>query len=411
MRFLLSTAEKDLRRHLRDPLALALWVVIPLLIGALITLVMGGLDTAPPTAHLLLAEEDGDLLSRLLARAFGQAGPGQFVHIERVTQEEGRVRIGRGEATALLVIPKGFADDVLRDKPTTLLLVTNPAQTIMPRILEESLEIGVEGAFYLHQVAGPELRDIIRERPEGQRGPTDEEVSRISVAIRQIIDRLQKYLFPPVIQVETELERTGPKISTTQMFLPGILVMTLMFMAEGLSGDVWRERDQGTLRRAVCTPASTVTLLGGKLLAAAAVICGCALVVLLAGMLYLGMPLLRLPLVLAWAVFSGVVFVQFLLVLQMLSSSQRAGTVLASSIIMPLLFMGGSFFPFEVMPDWMAGVGRRTPNGWALSRVKEMLFEPVDPVGVGADFAVLLVLGLALFFLGERRLRRVFVRK
>src|SRR5262249_46242557 len=98
MRFLLSTAEKDLRRHVRDPLAVVLWVAIPLLIGGLITLVMGGLDKAPPTAHLLLADEDGDLLPRLLTRAFGQPGDGQFVRIEIVTQAEGRSRIGRGEA-------------------------------------------------------------------------------------------------------------------------------------------------------------------------------------------------------------------------------------------------------------------------------------------------------------------------
>ena len=27
---------------------------------------------------------------------------------------------------------------------------------------------------------------------------------------------------------------------------------------------------------------------------------------------------------------------------------------------------GGSFFPFETMPDWMASFGQLTPNGWAL---------------------------------------------
>jgi ABC-type multidrug transport system permease subunit len=411
MHFLWSTAEKDLRRHVRDPLGLALWVVIPLLIGGLITLVMGGLDTAPPTAHLLLADEDGAVFSRLLARVFGQAGPGQFLHVERVTQEEGRARIGRGEGTALLVIPKGFAADVLRDRPTTLLLVTNPAQSVLPRILEESLEIGAEGTFYLHRVAGSELRDIVRGPANGGRVFTNEEISRISVAINQIIARLEKYLFPPVIQLETSLQETGPRVSVTQLFLPGILFMMLLFMAEGLSADAWRERDQGTLRRAACTPSSVTTLLGGKLLAAAVVLCGCAVIVLLAGMLYLDVPLGRLPLVLAWAVAAGLVFVLFLLLLQLYSTSQRAGTVLASSIVMPLLFLGGSFFPFEVMPEWMAALGRCTPNGWALAQAKELLFGELDAVKVSTGFAILLAIVAGLFVLSEWRLRRVFVRR
>src|SRR5438132_3980001 len=98
----------------------------------------------------------------------------------------------------------------------------------------------------------------------------------------------------------------GQKVSIVQLFLPGILIMALLFMAEGLSADIWRERDQGTLRRAVSTPATTMALLGGKLLAAAIVMLGCALVVLTAGMLYLGLPLARLPLLLALAVCSGV---------------------------------------------------------------------------------------------------------
>src|SRR5438477_6096968 len=176
-----NAADKDLRRHLRDPLALLLWLGIPLLIGGLITLAMGGVDRAPPSAHLLVADEDGGVLSGLLARAFGQESRGQFVRVEEVKRDEGRARIDRGEATALLVIPAGFGQAVLNEKPTTLLLVTNPAQRILPQIIEESLQIVADGAFYLHRVAGDELRKIVRTPPKGQRALSNDEVAQISV--------------------------------------------------------------------------------------------------------------------------------------------------------------------------------------------------------------------------------------
>src|SRR5207248_2566150 len=105
-----NAAEKDLRRQLRDPLALFIWLIIPLLTGGLMALVMGGFDDSPPTAHLLVADEDGGALSGLLGRAFGQARPGSFLRVEEVARDEGRRRISRGEATALLVIPQGFGD-------------------------------------------------------------------------------------------------------------------------------------------------------------------------------------------------------------------------------------------------------------------------------------------------------------
>jgi len=412
MRFLLSAAEKDLRRHARDPLALVLWVGIPLLIGGLIALVMGGLDKAPPTAHLLVADEDGGRLSWLLSRAFGQAESAKFLRVEEVSQAEGRSRIGRGEATALLVIPPGFAEAVLKENPTTLVLVTNPAQRILPQMVEESLAMGADGMFYLHRLAGPEVRAIAQGPPKGRRTFTNEEIVRLSLAMNKVVERLNMYLFPPVIDVETAVdEKPGaPKISITQLFLPGVLFMALVFMSEGLSADVWRERDQGTLRRAACTPAATVALLGGKLLAAAVLMLGCSAVVLVSGMLYLGLPLTKLPLMLAWAVGSGLLFLLLLQLIQLHASSQRAASVLTNSIAMPLLFIGGCFFPFEVMPDWMAAVGRWTPNGWALEHLKNILYGREEVTSLAAAFAAVAVLGAGLFLLSEWRLRRVFIR-
>lgn len=412
MRFVLNAAEKDLRRYLRDPLALVLWLGIPLLVGTLISLVTGGSESSPPSAHLLVADEDGAVLSGLLARAFGKDKQGQLLRVEAVKNDEGLARIGRGEATALLVIPDGFGDAVLNERPTKLLLVTNPAQSILPEILQEVLEILADGAFYLHRVIGPELKEIVKGPPKGDLTLSDDAVARISVSFNEIVKRLQKYLAPPVIDVELSADQAanGGQVSPTKLFLPGVLFMALVFMAEGLSADVWRERDLGTLRRAACTPAAVVTLLGGKLLAGSIVILGSTLAALVAGILYLNMPLLNLPLALVWGTLSGVVLLLLFTAIQLHASSQRAGSVLANSLVMPLLFVGGSFFPFEMMPDWMAALGRWTPNGWALQHLKDILFgRETFPALVAASISLLLI-AVVLFLITERRMRRVFIR-
>src|SRR5262245_19744346 len=107
MRTLWNAAEKDLRRHLRDPMALLLWLGLPLLIGGLMALVMGGSSGPAPTIQLLVADEDGGTLSGLLTRAFGWGLPGQGLRINEVGRDAGRRRIAEGEPTALVVIPKG----------------------------------------------------------------------------------------------------------------------------------------------------------------------------------------------------------------------------------------------------------------------------------------------------------------
>jgi ABC-type multidrug transport system permease subunit len=38
-------------------------------------------------------------------------------------------------------------------------------------------------------------------------------------------------------------------------------------------------------------------------------------------------------------------------------------------IIFPLLMMGGSFFPLDVLPDWLAAIGRLSPNGYVVDQL------------------------------------------
>ncbi|HEV3342170.1 MAG TPA: ABC transporter permease [Pirellulales bacterium] len=416
MGFVFNAAAKDLRRHLRDPLALVLWIAMPLMIGGLISLLFSGTAKGPPRPHLLVADEDGGWVGDLLTRAFAAGRAKTFLEVEEAETAEARQRMGRGEASALLIIPAGFLSDALRDRPTKLVLVTNPAQRILPQMVKEALEMVVEAVFYLHRLAGPELRALLAELPDRRESLTDEQVSQISTSINDTAQRLRKYVAPPVIELITVEDRPPAEATTVgpnqiaQRLLPGILFMALLFMAGSLSGDLWRERDQGTLRRTACTPASTTALLAGKLLASVLLIFGGSIIVLTIGMLYLKLPLARLPLSAVWSALAGATFFLLFLSIQLYATNQRAGAVLTNCVSFPLMFLGGSFFPFEAMPDWMAAVGRHTPNGWALGRLGDILFESPTAGDVASMMAIVLAICAVLFLFSERRLRRAFAR-
>jgi ABC-type multidrug transport system permease subunit len=69
----------------------------------------------------------------------------------------------------------------------------------------------------------------------------------------------------------------------------------------------------------------------------------------------------------------------------------------------PLMMIGGSFFPFESMPKWMATVGSWTPNGWMLVKLKAILLNQAEPLSLSvAAFALIVIFGL-LFWIGVRR--------
>ena len=405
MRYLIVAARKDVRRRLADPAALAVWIGLPLLLGGLLSFIAGD-GNAPPRARVVVVDQDGSLVSGLLSAVLGRA---EIMDLESATLAEGRRRIDDGEVTALLVVPKGFQQAVLEQSSSELTLFTNPAQQILPGIVQEAAELVVEGVFYAQQIFGPVLRRIVP--PDTTGPPSDADVAAISVEINQQLTRLQNVVIPPAISLTVKREseeRSGPSLSLGQLFLPGMLFMSILFIANGMSGDVWEEQRMGTLRRALTTPQSAHRLLAGKLIAGVTLMAGIGLVALVAGTAVFDIGWWRVPGALAWCVFAGGALLALLTLLQTLASTQRAADMLSTTIVFPLMMLGGSFFPFDAMPGWMAAIGRWTPNGLGVARLHDLLYGATALTPVAIAMLGIGVPAVAAFVLAGRRLRRRF---
>ena len=77
--------------------------------------------------------------------------------------------------------------------------------------------------------------------------------------------------------------------------------------------------------------------------------------------------------------------------------------------MMMLGMLGGCFFPFEIMPDTLAKIGRWMPNGWALLRFSDILAGRADATGLAVAFGGILGFTAILFAITARRLRRNFL--
>ena len=407
MRFFWQSVVKDLRRKVNDPYSLALWLAIPLFIGIAITLATGGSGGTNPTAVLLVADEDESLISGLFKGVFNQGELSSIIQLVEVTREEGLERIEEGKGSGFLVLPQGFGEAVLLENPLTLTLITNPAQQILPSILEETLGVIVDGTFYLHRILGEQLKTIA----ETSEDPSDSDVAEISVAINQKMQKLSTYLFPPVIQLDSKVDEQEDTqtINFGLLFLPGVILMALFFTAQGMAEDIWKERQLGTLLRVNSLPPGLLPFLLGKLAAGGALLAAISLVGLTLGMWYHSIGFSGLPLAVVWSSISGVLLLLLLLSIQLYARSQKAAGLISNGVTFPLLMLGGSFFPSEVMPGWMGAVGRWTPNGLAVERLKDILLDRAQPGEFIVAFMVYLGLSLVLLNVSLRRLRRGFM--
>jgi ABC-type multidrug transport system permease subunit len=402
MSFLLTAVTKDLRRFRRDPLALATWLGIPLVLVLLITLVFSG-GQATPQGRLLVADEDKTFLSQALTTAFSREPLSKMLVMETTGLDEGRRRMDRGDASALLIIPKGLQDAFFQNQPAELQLITNPAQEILPKIVVETLSIVVDGGFYVQKVAAAPLRSLANGK-----APDDATVAQASIAFSRLGRSLAKYINPPLIDLDLHVvaeQRQNQNVAA--LFLPAMLFMALLFVGNAQALDIWRERGWGTLRRLATTPVSLGTFLAGRLISLALILCGVA-VVGVAGMRWFAhVPVASVPLAASWLVLSGTAFYLMLVAIAVHASSQRAANVTGNLIVFPLAMLGGSFFPFEMMPAWMASIGRFTPNGWAITQFKAFVDGSANAKDFAAGAAYMAVAGSLFFFLVARRMRKL----
>ena len=406
MRFVLLSALKDLRRMRRDPMALVAWIGGPLLI-ALLLVAFFGHEQPKPQGLVMIADQDKSLLSAIVIHAYTQDKLGEIFTVQQVPLETGRRRINSGDGSALVIIPKGFSQAVLGNQAAKMQLITNPSQSILPGIVESVTSILVEGVWRLQQLAGDELKQL-----SGNSPPPDEAIAASSIRFRHMGDGIRKYLDPLAIQVAVDMVEPNPKRSRTNMsaiMFPSMIFMAVLFLAAGLAGDIWKEKIAGTLRHIAVTPGSMTGFLGGRMLALWAVFAVVGSVSLLAGKILIRAEINNAVFAVLWITVTGGALYMLFLLLHTIFPNQRGATMLSNLLMMILGMLGGSFFPFELMPKSLASIGRYLPNGWAILQFNDILAGQAVPARLTMDFCAVLAFTTLLFVVAVGRLRWKFL--
>ncbi len=185
--------------------------------------------------------------------------------------------------------------------------------------------------------------------------------------------------------------------------LPGYLVMSMMsiaFMSVSISLAI--ERQRGVLRRLGSLPRGRPVLMAAKVLSS-----------LVFGSL--GMVLLTLVAVGAFGARPGGDRVSLLVVLAvgMLAFGAmgiavgglvkgEAAPAAGNLIYLPMLFLGGTFFPTDSFPQWLQGIARTLPSYHATNALYAVMVEGKTLVSLGGDLLIISAWGVAALLLALR---------
>ncbi len=373
-----------------------------------------------PKAKLAVVDLDDTLLTRFISGGFNHGPLPDLLEAIPADSAEAIALVRGDKVSAALIIPKGFTDAYLGGGTARLDLIRNPAQYILPSILEEVVATMAEGGFYIREMfAGPiaEIRGLI-DAPGASPGapagaPPDAVVAGISTSINQVMNRSARYVFPPVIDLKTDSagEKRGPGLNLIAFFLPGMIVLSLLFLGQTLALDVWEEVKAGTLRRTAASPNPMGVILNGKVLAGVAV-----LMLIMAVLFVLAWGVTRLPAAGMirgyWTALAiGAMVLAFMQWLVLLPRREQGASLLSTAVIMPSALVGGGFFPIESMPQALRGIVVYTPVGWAVERVKDAIMERPPGAWEAGPVLAVCVAGTALFLAmahlqAKRRLAR-----
>jgi len=400
MHFILVTVGKEMKRRFNDPGGLISAIMIPFVIGFLMASVMGGGGTSIK-AQLLVTDLDDSFISQGILGALGQDQIANMILVEKVSRDEGQRRINEGDGSGHLVIPERFGQSWLDREDVALELTVNPSQYISPRLIREMLSSLLDLGEILHKVFGEELKII------SQSLESDELVgittSAFSANITDKVSGIADLVFPPVLEVEDATpEPEGVSVGIALLMFPGILVMAAFFAANGQSSSFWTEKERGTLGRWVASPNAFSTFWIAQWFTAMVLTAVVAAPIMLAGFFYLGISYEKYFTALAWLALTGPILFAVLSLIQVLAPSRKAGSMISTLIMFPLLMAGGSFFPTETMPKFIATIAQYTPNGRVIEPLKGYLIGEYGASGMFADLWGIMAVTLVLVLLSGR---------
>jgi ABC-2 type transport system permease protein len=214
---------------------------------------------------------------------------------------------------------------------------------------------------------------------------------------------------PTAVAAPVKLERFKAFVGKSYLdfLMPGIIAIVLMFVCFLLASiTIVQEKSKGTLLRTMLSPVSLPELLMGKTLALLVVAFLQGVILVLMAYFLFGISMTReqlLPLFEVILIYSAS-FIAIGMVIATFADSENTAMLSSLVLSIPMLFLCGVFYPFEMMPRIMAAFGNFLPITMGIGVFTDILI--YQKAIVARDLSGLVayfVLALTIAYLQMRR--------
>jgi ABC-type multidrug transport system permease subunit len=181
----------------------------------------------------------------------------------------------------------------------------------------------------------------------------------------------------------------------------GTSVMMLLFSVAGIGGSLIDEKQEGMLKKLLCSPMPTKHILFGKMIFANIISIAQLSVMFIYAWLVFGLEIMdHLPSLVLMIVVIAYACASFGVFLASFAKSRQQVQGLSTIIVLVMSAIGGSMIPLFVMPEIMQKIAVVSVNYWGIQGIYDIFLEllPITDITFLSRVLVLIGIGTALNF-------------
>jgi ABC-2 type transport system permease protein len=366
-------ARKDLTELFRNRLGMVMLIIMPIFMMGMVGFIFPS-NQSLGQVTLAVANEDqayglqkGQVsTSGLLVNYLNRME--NFTITQVSSMDDVRGMIQRGEVEGGIVIPANFTACLNGGRQGTIIVVTDQSNPQMSALLQ-----GAMTAIF-HQMGAAFAEQTIKTLIPTVRNP---------LAVIQ------------PLTVNTQGAVPG-NFSYFEFMAPGIMAMNVMMsVMTGLPAAISHEREIGTLDGMMVAPINRLSIILGKTLAQTMRGLLQGTLILIMAVTLFGVTIQgSLPLIFGLLLLDVFSFVGIGIVITSFAKDQETATMMMMTIMFPMMFLSGVFFPTQQMPWYMQSISKLIPLSYATTALRKVLVLGAGIPAISTEIVVLAAFGI-----------------
>jgi ABC-2 type transport system permease protein len=388
----LRIAWKDLMELFRNRLGLVMLVLMPIFMMGMVGFIFPSNNSLDHVPVALVNQDAGFGGSNVGSQVFLTALNGindqtGMLDISNGTNLDSlKESVQKGDIQGGIVIPSNFTQCILSGQQGTLIIVTDNSNPQISAAMQGALTA-------VFQQMGTMLaqQNVIALNP--------------AINATNALAAVQPY------NIEVEGVVSGHS-SYFDFVAPGIMAMTVMMsVMTGLPAAISQEKEVGTLDGMMVAPINRLSIIIGKTLAQTArgLLQG-VLILILASVLF-GVSIQGNILLVFGLLFLGVFsFVGLGVVLTSFAKDQETATMVMMTLMFPMMFLSGVFFPVQQMPWFMQDISKVLPLTYVADALRKVMVLGAGIPQIATELTVLIAFGVVMLAIAMPVFKRAMTR-